>query len=236
MTTTNDDDSKHILLVEDDQGARHFLRLALTSHGFRVSEALTGANGLAQAAAENPDLILLDLGLPDIDGLSVTGRLREWTATPIIVLSGKRQEADKVAALDAGADDYLTKPYGVEELLARIRVALRHVDRAAARQEEPLFTVGNIRVDLAQRKVFLSGVEVTLTPTEYGLLAALVRQAGQVLTHRQLLKAVWGANYARETNYVRIYIKHLRRKLEADPSNPRYLLSEPGVGYRLVKD
>lgn len=236
MTRPNVNDSKHILLIEDDQGARHFLHLALTAHGFRVSEALTGSAGLSQVAAEPPDLILLDLGLPDMDGLGVTRRLREWTATPIIVLSGKRQEADKVAALDSGADDYLTKPYGVDELLARIRVALRHVERASAKQEEPLFTVGNIQVNLAQRQVFVGGAEVTLTPTEYGLLAALVRQAGQVLTHRQLLKTVWGANYARETNYVRIYIKHLRRKLEADPSQPRYLLSEPGVGYRLAKD
>lgn len=227
---------KLILIIEDDPGARHFLRLALTEHGFQVSEALTGTVGLAQAAARKPDLILLDLGLPDIDGLSVTRQLREWTTVPIIVLSGKRQEADKVAALDSGADDYLTKPYGVEELLARIRVALRHAERAAANLEEPLFTTGDLHVDLARHQVMLAGVDVALTPTEYNLLAALVRHAGKVMTHRQLLKEVWGQDYSRETSYVRIYIKHLRGKLESNPAQPRYILSEPGVGYRLAAD
>jgi two-component system KDP operon response regulator KdpE len=234
MTALNIAEDKLILIIEDDPGARHFLKLALTSHGFKVSEAITGKAGLALAAKCQPEMILLDLGLPDVDGVSVTQQLREWTTVPIIVLSGKRQEADKVAALDAGADDYLTKPYGMDELLARIRVAIRHIDRAQQGRDEPVFVSDTLRVDLARRQVFVAGVEVILTPTEYDLLATLVRYSGKVLTHQQLLKEVWGPEYVRERNYVRIYIKHLREKLEADPTQPRYILSEPGVGYRLV--
>jgi two-component system KDP operon response regulator KdpE len=225
-----------ILMIEDDPGVRHFLRLALTSQGFQVSEALTGKEGLAHVADKRPDLVLLDLCLPDIDGISVTRRLREWTSLPIIVLSGKRQESDKVAALDAGADDYMTKPYGVEELMARIRVALRHTEQAAMELNEPRYSVGDLCVDLVRRQVFMGEQEISLSPTEYSLLAVLVRHAGTVVTHRQLLREVWGPQYARESNYVRIYIKHLRRKLGDDPMAPRYLLSEPGVGYRLSSD
>lgn len=236
MTNSNAVDAVHALIIEDDAASRHVLHLALERHDFHISEASTGRAGLAHAAATMPDLILLDIGLPDMDGISVTRQLREWTNVPIIVISGKRRESEKVAALDAGADDYLTKPYGVDELLARIRVALRHAERAVISRNQPIYEVHELRVDLAHRHVSLAEKEITLTPTEYDLLAVLVRHAGKVLTHRQLLKEVWGPTYARETNYVRIYIKHLRRKLEADPVNPRYLISEPGVGYRLAAE
>lgn len=225
-----------ILMIEDDPGVRHFLRLALSGRGFDVIETLTGSAGLAEMEARPADLVLLDLGLPDVDGITVTRTLREWTKAPIIVLSGKRRESDKVAALDAGADDYMTKPFGVEELLARIRVALRHTQQLSNNHKEPAFTVGNLRVDLARRRVFLSDHEVSLTPTEYRLLAVLVRHAGTVRTHRQLLQEVWGPQYLRESAYVRIYIQHLRRKLEEDPAQPRFLLSEPGVGYKIAVD
>ena len=224
-----------ILTIEDDPTVRQFLKLTLATQDYDVVEALTGQLGLAQAAACQPDLILLDLGLPDIDGLQVTRRLREWTTVPIIVLSGKRYESDKVAALDAGADDYVTKPYGVEELLARVRVALRHAERVPDSDDEPLFESGDLRLDCVRRQVFVQGNEVRLTPIEYRLLTTLARQAGRVMTHRQLLKEVWGPEYARENNYLRVYMKHLRDKLEPDPSQPRYLVSEQGVGYRLTK-
>jgi two-component system KDP operon response regulator KdpE len=222
-----------ILVIEDELPIRRFLRATLTNHAYQLIEAATGHDGLAQAASRQPDLIVLDLGLPDIDGLDVTQQLREWSQTPIIVLSARGQERDKVAALDAGADDYLTKPFGVEELLARIRVALRHLTRAAQGRGEPLFEVGDLRVDLARRHVLVAGREVHLTPIEYKMLATLIQHAGKVLTHQQLLKAVWGPGYATETPYLRVYIGQLRHKLEADPARPRYLLTEPGVGYRL---
>jgi two-component system KDP operon response regulator KdpE len=221
-----------ILLIEDELPIRRFLRATLTSHGYRLLEATTGRDGLAQAVSRQPDLIILDLGLPDIDGLDVTRQVREWTQTPIVVLSARGQERDKVAALDAGADDYLTKPFGVEELLARIRVALRHLARAA-QGGEPIFEVGELRVDLARRQVLVAGKQVHLTPIEYKMLATLIQHAGKVITHQQLLKAVWGPGYATETPYLRVYIGQLRHKLEADPARPRYLLTEPGVGYRL---
>jgi two-component system KDP operon response regulator KdpE len=222
-----------LLLIEDELPIRRFLRATLANHSYHLLEATTGHEGLVQAASRQPDLIILDLGLPDIDGLDVTRRLREWTQTPIIVLSARGQEHDKVAALDAGADDYLTKPFGVEELLARIRVAMRHVVRTAQESGDPIFEVGDLRVDLARRQVMVAGKEVHLTPIEYKMLATLIQHAGKVITHQQLLKAVWGPGYATETPYLRVYIGQLRHKLEADPARPRYLVTEPGVGYRL---
>jgi len=212
---------------------RRFLRAALGAQDYRLVEATTAREGLAQAAGRNPDVILLDLGLPDRDGLDVARELREWSATPIIVLSARGQEQDKVAALDLGADDYLTKPFGVEELLARIRVALRHAALPTGASPEPVFEAGGLRVDLVRREVRRGGQEVHLTPTEYKLLTLLIRHAGKVLTHRQMLKEVWGTSYADQSHYVRVYMAQLRQKLEADPARPRLLLTEPGVGYRL---
>jgi two-component system, OmpR family, KDP operon response regulator KdpE len=222
-----------ILLIEDEPQMRRFLRTALTANDYRLVEAETAKEGLAQAAARNPDVVLLDLGLPDRDGLDVARELREWSGTPIIVLSARGREEDKVKALDFGADDYLTKPFGVEELLARIRVALRHAAMPPGAAPEPVFEAGDLRVDLPARRVWRAGQEVHLTPTEYKLLTTFVRHAGKVLTHRQLLKEVWGANYANQSHYVRVYMAQLRQKIEADPARPRLLLTEPGVGYRL---
>jgi len=222
-----------LLIVEDDTQMRKFLRASLSSHGYRLVEATNGAEGLSQAASYNPDLILLDLGLPDIDGLEVTKRLREWATAPIIVISARGQEDDKINALDAGADDYLTKPFGTGELMARIRVALRHAARAGQERTEPVLKVGDLSVDLDKRTVFVAGAEVHLTPIEYKLLAVLLKNAGKVLTHRQLLKDVWGPGYANNTQYLRVYMVQLRHKLEADAARPRYLVTEPGVGYRL---
>ena len=224
-----------VLLIEDEAQMRRFLRVCLASHGFRLVESETGQDGLLQAATRNPDVVLLDLGLPDVDGLEVAKQLRGWSQTPIIVLSARGQEKDKVAALDAGADDYLTKPFGVEELLARIRVALRHRD-SIDRPAEPVFENGGLRVDLFRRQVFVDGREVHLTPIEYKLLTTMVRYAGRVQTHRQLLIEVWGAAYATQTQYLRVFMGQLRHKLEADPARPRHLLTEPGVGYRLRVD
>jgi two-component system KDP operon response regulator KdpE len=222
-----------VLLIEDEPQMRRFLRAALESHDYRLVEAATAREGVAQATGRNPDVILLDLGLPDADGIDLTRRIREWSATPIIVISARGKELDKIAALDAGADDYLTKPFGVGELMARLRVALRHVARPADALAEPVFTVGDLRVDLVRRQVFVSDTEVHLTPTEYKLLTLLVRHAGKVLTHRQLLKEVWGPNAVEHTHYVRVYMTQLRHKLERDATRPGYLLTEPGVGYRL---
>jgi two-component system KDP operon response regulator KdpE len=231
-------DSKSlVLLVEDEPQMRTFVRLALTAHGHRVLEVETGGEALQQAAAHTPDLILLDLGLPDMDGLDVTRRLREWTAVPVIVISARGQEREKVEALDAGADDYLTKPFGSAELMARIRVALRH---AARTTQDPLASVVQIgedlRVDLARRLVFAGDREVHLTPIEYKLLVALTKHAGMVLTHKQLLDQVWGPGHAHQMQYLRVYMAQLRQKLEANPAHPRYLVTEPGVGYRLKSD
>ena len=215
---------------------RRFLRAALENEAYRLVEAGNAREGLAQAAGQNPDIILLDLGLPDGDGIDLTRRLREWARMPIVVISARGQERDKVAALDAGADDYLTKPFGVGELLARMRVALRHAARAARGPDEPVFTTGDLRVDLEHRRVFVAEREVHLTPIEYKVLLALVRQAGKVLTHRHLLKEVWGANTVTQTPALRVHMTQLRHKLERDPAHPRYLLTEPGVGYRLRVD
>jgi two-component system KDP operon response regulator KdpE len=222
-----------VLVVEDEPQMRRFLRAALTGHGYRLLEVETGALALTEAATRNPEIILLDLGLPDMDGIEFTRRLREWARTPVIVLSARGQEKDKVAALDAGADDYLTKPFGVEELLARMRVARRHGEAVAGTPEEPVFELGEIRVDFVRREASLAGLDVHLTPTEWRLLATLVRHAGKVVTHRQLLKEAWGAAYAGETSYLRVYMGQLRHKLEPDPARPRYLVTETGVGYRL---
>jgi len=227
------DEKELILLIEDEPQMRRFLRITLKSQGYRLVESETGNDGMTQAAARNPDVVLLDLGLPDLDGLEVTKRLREWTQTPIIVISAREQEQDKVRALDAGADDYLTKPFNAGELLARIRVALRHASRRDASQQEPVFVLDNMRVDLAKRQVFVGEAEVHLTPIEYKLLMVMVRHAGKVITHNQLLKEVWGPVHVNEVQYLRVYMTQLRHKLEADPARPRFLLNEPGIGYRL---
>jgi two-component system KDP operon response regulator KdpE len=215
---------------------RHFLRTALESHQYRCAEATTVREGLAQASSRNPDVVLLDLGLPDGDGIDLTRRIREWSATPIIVISARGREEDKIAALDAGADDYLTKPFGVGELLARLRVALRHVTRPADATGEMVFEAGRIRVDLAARRVTVAGREVHLTPIEFKLLATLVKHAGKVLTHRFLLKEVWGPNVSEHTHYLRVYMTQLRHKLEQDPTRPKFLTTELGVGYRFMAE
>lgn len=222
-----------ILVIEDEPQMQKFLAASLTSEGYRTLEALTGAEGLALARTHNPDLILLDLGLPDADGMEITRDLREFSTRPIIVISARGQEEDKVRALDVGADDYLTKPFGTNELMARIRVALRHASRSKEESTGPVIHNGELEVDLDKRRVLARGEEVHLTPNEYKLLAYLMKHAGKVLTHRQLLKEVWGAAYATQTHYLRVYMVQLRHKLEADPARPRYLVTEPGVGYRL---
>ena len=221
-----------LLLIEDEPEIRRFLRTTLPAHGFRLHEAVTGKDGLTEAKARNPDLILLDLGLPDLEGNEVIRQIREWTATPIIVLSARDQEQAKVAALDLGADDYITKPFGVNELLARVRTALRHVARTDD-SGESVFLLDNLKVDRGRRQVFVSGKEVHLTPIEYKLLTTLIRYAGKVLTHRQLLKEVWGPLHVDEGHYLRVYMRQLRNKLERNPAQPRYLVTELGVGYRL---
>ena len=220
-----------VLVIEDEPQMRRFLKASLEAHDYRLVEAVTAREGLAQAAGRNPDAILLDLGLPDLDGIELTRRLREWSRIPVIVISARGREQDKIAALDAGADDYLTKPFGLGELLARLRVALRRV--AANGGAEPVLVIGDLKVDLGARLVYRGGQEVHLTPIEYKLLATLARHAGKVLTHRMLLKEVWGPNAVEHTHYVRVYMTQLRHKLEDDPSRPRYLLTESGVGYRL---
>lgn len=222
-----------VLLIEDEPEIRRFLRTTLPAHGFRLYEASTGKDGLTEAQARNPDLILLDLGLPDLEGSEVIRQLREWTATPIIVLSAREQEQVKVAAFDLGADDYVTKPFGVNELLARMRAALRHITGPPGEPAEPVFTLGDLKVDLGRRQVFVSGMETHLTPIEYKLLTTLIRYAGKVLTHRQLLKEVWGPLHVEEAHYLRVYMRQLRNKLEKNPAHPRYLVTELGVGYRL---
>ncbi|MGH7264085.1 MAG: response regulator [Candidatus Rokuibacteriota bacterium] len=225
-----------VVLIEDEPQIRRFLRPTLLGEGYRVVEAASGEDGVLQAATRQPDLVILDLGLPDVDGLEVIRRLREWTGVPILVLSARGQERDKIGALDAGADDYVAKPFAVGELLARMRVALRHAARSAREPVDSTFVVGQVRVDLGRRRVFVAETEVHLTRTEYKLLTTLIRHAGRVLTHRQLLQEVWGPGHAEETHYLRVYMGQLRHKLEADPARPRFLLTEPGVGYRLLAD
>lgn len=225
-----------VLVIEDALQMRRFLRAVLRTHGYQVVEAATAREGLRQAAGRNPEIVLLDLTLPDADGLDVTTELRRWSRVPIIVLSARGQESDKVAALDRGADDYLTKPFSLGELLARIRVALRHAAQPVDGGPEPIFESAELRVDPIRRQVFRDDVEVHLTKTEYKLLAALIRHAGRVLTHRQLLEEVWGVNAVEQTHYLRVYMAQLRHKLERDPARPRLLTTEPGVGYRLRDD
>lgn len=221
-----------LLLIEDDPQLRRFLRAALGPFPYELIEAATGKEGLALAASRAPAVILLDLGLPDLDGIEVTRVLREWSRIPIVVISARGQEQDKVSALDAGADDYLTKPFSVPELLARLRVALRHVAQADE-PETPVVTVGKLTIDLARRLVSVDQREVHLTPTEFSLLALLARHPGRVLTHRQLLIGVWGKAFENQSHYLRVQMHSLRRKLEDEPARPQYLITEPGVGYRL---
>ncbi len=220
-----------ILIVDDEREIRRMLNVALSAHGYAVAEAASGKEGLSQALIFHPDLVVLDLGLPDLDGMEVVGRLREWSHVPIVILSVREHESDKIAALDAGADDYVTKPFSMGELLARIRVAIR---RAAKTEDEPVLTFADLTIDLARRIVLLNREEVRLTPTEYEILKYLALHAGRVVTHRQLLRAVWGPNYQEETHYLRVYVGQLRRKIEADPAQPRYITTEPGVGYRFM--
>jgi len=231
MTAERSTDSlPRILVVDDELAIRRFLHTVLSSEEFTLHEAENGHAGLAAAAAFRPDVILLDLGLPDLDGIEMIRRIREWSTVPIIVLSVRDREHDKVSALDAGADDYLTKPFGVGELLARIRAALR---RSLQETPEPLFRSGELQVDLNLRKVTITGKEVQLTPTEYDLLRLLLTHAGKVMTHSQILKQIWGIAYLEQPHLLRVNISNLRRKIEADPSRPRHIITEPGVGYRL---
>jgi len=222
-----------VLVIEDESQMRRFLRASLPPHGYTLIEAPTGREGIANAGTGNPDIILLDLGLPDADGIDVTKQLREFTKTPIIILSAREQDQHKVAALDAGADDYLTKPFSVSELLARIRVARRHAENRNDDAGNSVFTVGALRLDLDKRQVLVNEKEVHLTPIEYKLLSTLARNAGRVVTHQQLLKEVWGTRFGTQTQYLHVYMGQLRSKLEAEPTRPRLLLTEPGVGYRL---
>jgi two-component system KDP operon response regulator KdpE len=225
-----------VVLIEDEAQIRRFLRATLTGQGYRLFETTTGADGVVEVASRQPDVVIVDLGLPDMDGLEVIRRLREWTAVPVIVLSARGQERDKVTALDAGADDYVSKPFSAGELLARIRVALRHTAGASHEGSEAAFKVGDLQVDLLRRHVSMRGADVRLTPIEYKLLATLVKHAGKVVTHQQLLRDVWGPSHEDQSHYVRVYMAHLRHKLETEPARPRYLLTEPGVGYRLAVD
>jgi two-component system KDP operon response regulator KdpE len=222
-----------VLVIEDEPQMRRFLRPALEGQGYRVVEATTASEAMVLASSHNPDLVILDLGLPDGDGVDVTRRLREWSTAPIVIVSARGQEADKVAALDAGADDYVTKPFGTRELFARLRVAQRHSATFRLEAGEPVFEAGGLKVDLGARQAFRDGEEIHLTPLEYKLLATLVRHSGKVVTHRQLLKEVWGPSSVDQTQYLRVYMAQLRHKFEKDPARPSLLLTETGVGYRL---
>ncbi len=225
-----------MLLVEDEAPLRNFLAASLASAGYRLAEADTGRKALRAASEQPPDLVMLDLGLPDMDGQEVLRQLREWLHAPIIVLSARDQEQQKIAALDHGADDYLTKPFSTGELLARIRVALRHAAHSAGGSAATTFEYGDLKIDLSGRRVFVRGTEVHLTPNEFKLLAVLSRYPGKVLTHRQLLNDVWGPQQVQETHYLRVFMANLRRKLEDDPARPQYLLTEQGIGYRLMSE
>jgi two-component system KDP operon response regulator KdpE len=221
-----------VLIVDDEVQIRRLLRVTLEANGYRVLEAATGPDGLAEAAQRNPDVIILDLGLPGMDGLTVLKRLREWSRAPVLVLSVQEGDLDKVSALDNGADDYMTKPFSTAELLARLRVLRRHAQPEEA--DNAVFHSGPLEVDLAARRVAVRGQEVKLTATEYSFLRLLVRNSGKVVTHRQILKEVWGPAYVGQTHYLRVYVAHLREKIETDPARPELLLTEPGIGYRLV--
>ncbi len=226
--------SARLLAIEDDPQIQRFLLAALEAHGYALEIATTGNEGLRLAALHQPDVVIVDLGLPDISGLDVIGRLREWYKRPILVLSARNRESDKVAALDLGADDYLTKPFGIGELLARLRVAQRHLAERPGDAAGSRIEIGALVIDLAAHRVRRDGVDIHLTPIEYRLLAALAQHRGKVLTHRQLLRDVWGANHVESPHYLRIYMRALRHKIEAEPTRPRYLLTEVGVGYRFA--
>ena len=223
-------DGVRVLVVDDEPAIRRYLRISLMAHGHTVFEAATGQAAVTAVSTQRPDLVILDLGLPDLNGIEVTRLLREWSQIPIIIVSVSEQEADKIAALDAGADDYMTKPFSLGELLARMRVAIR---RAGPAKTEPVFAVGDLAVDLGRRAVMVAGRRVDLTPTEYDLLRVLVTHAGKVLTHQFLLREVWGPADLDQTHYVRVYVGQLRQKIEPNPAQPCYILTEPGVGYRL---
>ncbi len=225
-------DGAHVLVVDDEVQIRRFLRISLEANGYRVYETDSGQDAIIKTAQLRPELVILDLGLPDMDGLDVLRRLREWTSTPVIVLSVRDADRDKIAALDSGADDYLTKPFSIEELMARMRVAQRHAQPTA---ETAVFTLHNLQIDFGRRLVTKDGEAVKLTPTEYTLLRLLIQHVGKVLTHRQILKEVWGPEYVNETHYLRVYFAQLRQKLEDNPALPKIILTEAGVGYRLVE-
>jgi two-component system KDP operon response regulator KdpE len=228
MTTTG----AKILIIDDEPQIRKLLRVTLTAHGFEAAEASSGQEGLLQATMVRPDLIVLDLGLPDMTGMEVLAHIREWSQVPIIILTAQDQEQDKVAALDRGADDYVTKPFGMGEFMARMRVALRHI---AKTQDEPVLKLGHLVIDVSQRSVELNDEKLKLTPTEYDLLKVLALNAGRVMTHKQLLKQVWGGQqYESDSQYLRVYVGHLRKKIEVDPTRPKYILTEPGIGYRFA--
>jgi two-component system KDP operon response regulator KdpE len=222
-----------VLIIDDEVQIRRLLRVTLEAGGYRVLEAACGEDGLAEAAQRNPDVIILDLGLPGMDGLTVLKRLREWSRAPVLVLSVQEGDVDKVAALDNGADDYMTKPFSTAELLARLRVVRR---RAQPEADNAVFRSGPLEMDLAARVVRVKGREIKMTPTEYSFLRLLARHAGKVVTHRQILKEVWGPAYGEQTHYLRVYVAHLREKIESDPARPELLLTEPGVGYRLTAE
>ena len=224
---------QRVLVVDDEASIRRYLRAALSAQGFAVYEAANGQEALNAVIADHPEIIILDLGLPDIDGIEVTRRLREWSQTPIIILSVREAEQDKIAALDAGADDYLTKPFSSGELMARMRVALR---RLASKPDEPILQVGGLQMDISRRMVMVDENQISLTPTEYDILRLLMQSTGRVITHHQLLKQVWGTAYESEMHILRVNISNLRRKIEPDPARPHYLITEPGVGYRLRAD
>jgi two-component system KDP operon response regulator KdpE len=228
---TKPEQKTNALVIDDEPQIRRLLRITLEGNGYRVFDAATGSDGVLQAAQSRPEIILLDLGLPDMDGIEVLKRLREWSRVPVLVLTVKDREADKITALDAGADDYITKPFSTGELLARLRAALRH---SRPQGVDAVFRSGDLEVDLASRVVKKRGQEVRLTPIEYSLLRLFVTHAGKVLTHRQLLTEVWGANSAEQTHYLRVHIAHLREKIEKDPDLPSLIVTEPGIGYRLV--
>ncbi|RPJ20653.1 MAG: response regulator [Chloroflexi bacterium] len=221
---------QRVLVVDDENSIRRYLRAALSAQGFAIYEAANGQEAINAVVSHHPDIIILDLGLPDFDGIEVTRRLREWSQTPIIILSVREAENDKIAALDAGADDYLTKPFSTGELMARMRVAMRHL---AGKPDEPVLQVDNLKMDLSRRLVTVNEDQISLTPTEYEILRLLLQNAGKVLTHHQLLRQVWGSAYESEMHILRVNISNLRRKIEPDPSRPHYLLTEPGVGYRI---
>ena len=220
-----------ILVIDDEVQIRRLLRISLESNNFKVDEASTGKEGLVRVAMTRPDLIIMDLGLPDMDGLNVLKELRTWNKTPVLVLTVKDSEQDKISLLDAGADDYLTKPFGVGELLARLRVMLRHLTPVSG---ETIFLSGRLKVDMGKRVVTINEEEIKLTPTEYSILRYMIQHAGKVITHNQIMREVWGPNFEGETNYLRVYMAQLRKKIEENPSMPEILLTEPGIGYRLI--